>query len=101
MKNGTSLISRRSIPMAYRIAWLFLIMATLLGVPTAFAQTGSPEGETVGKFRAACGQDVRRFCTGVQPGGGRILQCFQAHRDELSRSCKLLFIEMGRRAAQE
>src|SRR5262245_1030426 len=85
--------------MAHRIAWF--IMATLFGVPAAFAQTGSPEGEGVAKFRAACGQDYRRFCTGVQPGGGRIIQCFQAHRDELSTSCKLLFIEMGQRAAQE
>jgi hypothetical protein len=87
--------------MAHRIAWSLLIMAALLGVPVAFAQTGSPEGEGVAKFRAACGQDYRRLCTGVQPGGGRILQCFQAHRDEVSTSCKLLFIEMGQRAAQE
>jgi Cysteine rich repeat len=101
--------------MAHRIAWSFLIMATLFGVPTAFAQSGSsaspqqpvklaaaqPQDEAVAQFYAACGQDVRRFCTGVQPGGGRVLQCFQAHRDELSTSCKLLFIEMGQRAAEK
>ncbi len=56
--------------MAHRIACWFLVIATLLGVPAAFAQTG------VAKFRAACGQDFQRFCTGVQPGGGRIIQCF-------------------------
>jgi len=78
--------------MAHRIAGSFVIMATLFCVP-AFAQSGA-------EFKAACGKDVRRFCNGVQPGGGRILQCFRAHRGELSAPCQLLFVEMGRRAAQ-
>jgi Cysteine rich repeat len=99
--------------MAYRIAWSFLIMATLFGVPAAFGQGGSspqqpvrlaaaqPQDKAVAQFYAACGKDVRRFCNGVQPGGGRILRCFRAHRDELSASCQSLFIQMGQRAAQK
>jgi len=97
--------------MAHRIAWWFLIMATLFGVPAAFAQSGTsaspqrfaaaqPQDEAVAQFRSACGQDYRRLCTGVQPGGGHILQCFRTRRDELSASCKLLLIEMGQRAGQ-
>ena len=97
--------------MAQRITWWFLIMATLFGVPTAFAQTGSsapepvplqqlpmqpaatqPRGEAVAKFRAACGQEVRRFCTGVQPGGGRIMQCLLARRGELSAPCRSVLV---------
>ena len=83
--------------MAHRIAGSFLIMATLFGVPAAFAQQ---PGEAAAKFRAACGQDFRRFCTGVQPGGGRVVQCLLARRGELSAPCRSVFAEMRATAAQ-
>jgi Cysteine rich repeat len=72
--------------MTHRIACWFLMIATLLGGPAAFAQSG------VAKFRAACGQDFQRFCTGVQPGGGRIIQCLLARRGELSAPCRSVLV---------
>ena len=39
------------------------------------------------KLRAACGQDVQRFCVGVQPGGGRLVQCLSSHTREVSAAC--------------
>jgi hypothetical protein len=36
----------------------------------------------------ACSNDVRTFCKGVQPGGGRIAQCLKQHDAELSEPCK-------------
>ena len=38
--------------------------------------------------RAACGADVRKLCAGIQPGGGRILQCMRDHQAELSADCQ-------------
>jgi polyhydroxybutyrate depolymerase len=35
----------------------------------------------------ACWQDARQYCTGVPPGGGRIVQCLIAHGDQLSPGC--------------
>jgi hypothetical protein len=86
---------------AHRTAWSsFLIMATLFGVPAAFAQTGGPaaqpQGEAAAKFRAACGKDFRQFCTGVQPGEGRIAQCLLARRGELSAPCRSFLQQSGR-----
>lgn len=38
-------------------------------------------------FRKSCGGDVRKFCSEVPSGRGRILDCLDDHRDELSGSC--------------
>lgn len=38
-------------------------------------------------LRQACGADYRRLCTGVQPGGGRILACLESHAEALSPAC--------------
>jgi hypothetical protein len=36
----------------------------------------------------ACVDDVQQYCPGVQPGGGRIMQCLKAHETDLSAACK-------------
>jgi len=40
------------------------------------------------RFNQACGDDARKFCTDVQPGGGRVLQCLSKKLDDLSKPCK-------------
>lgn len=40
-----------------------------------------------GGIRAACAGDIRRLCPGVQPGGGRVVQCLMAQRVALSPPC--------------
>ena len=39
-------------------------------------------------LRSACGADVRSICGGVQPGGGRIVQCLATNATQLSPACK-------------
>lgn len=34
-----------------------------------------------------CTEEIRTFCAGVQPGGGRILQCLKANEAKLSPAC--------------
>jgi hypothetical protein len=38
--------------------------------------------------RSACGADIRTLCAGVQPGGGRIVQCVASNAASLSPGCK-------------
>jgi hypothetical protein len=39
-------------------------------------------------MRSACGADVRTLCAGVDPGGGRILQCLVSNASSLSPDCR-------------
>ena len=39
------------------------------------------------KLRAACGDDLQRFCADVRPGGGRLVQCLSSHAPEVSPAC--------------
>lgn len=39
-------------------------------------------------LRSACGADVRTICGGVQPGGGRIVQCLATNAASLSPACQ-------------
>ena len=60
-----------------------VILACAIGVcGQAFAQTPTPDQ------RGACGADYQKYCTGTQPGGGRVVACLNGHRDQLSAACK-------------
>ena len=39
------------------------------------------------KLEAACGEDIKKYCSTVTPGDGRILHCMQAHEDKIRPAC--------------
>lgn len=70
-----------------RTTLLLAALATLaLSPQPAAAQSGS--SPPAGSVRTACAADVRTLCAGVQPGGGRIIQCMQEKNEQLSEGCK-------------
>lgn len=38
--------------------------------------------------RQACGRDFRKFCQGVQPGGGHAITCLEANAPSISPECR-------------
>jgi hypothetical protein len=38
-------------------------------------------------YKAACAEDARRVCQGVEPGDGRMVSCLQEHAQDLSERC--------------
>jgi hypothetical protein len=48
-------------------------------------------------MRSACGADVRTLCAGVDPGGGRILQCLASNASSLSPDCRAVLAQFAAR----
>ncbi|WP_292531853.1 cysteine rich repeat-containing protein [Methylocystis sp.] len=47
-----------------------------------------PGNQISDEVKEKCKADYAKLCSGVMPGGGRILACFQAHKDEVSPDCR-------------
>jgi hypothetical protein len=56
----------------------FVVVVAISGA--ASAQSSDPRG--------ACKADYDKFCAGIAPGGGKVIACLNAKRDQLSASCK-------------
>jgi Spy/CpxP family protein refolding chaperone len=63
-----------------RFVLLAIFLATHLVPAVAFAQTA--------EHNAACKVDYKNFCTGVMPGGGRLIQGLSKHVNDLTPECQ-------------
>jgi hypothetical protein len=48
----------------------------------------TPPPKDARKGTGACREDIAKFCKGVKPGEGRIVQCMKARENELSAPCR-------------
>jgi hypothetical protein len=58
------------------LAGAFLVLCVAMSLPSD-AQIAGP-----------CAETVTKFCKDVTPGGGRIMQCLNDHRDDQSMACR-------------
>lgn len=52
---------------------------------TAWTTARKQRGEA---FKAACGADVQKLCSGMPSGGGTVRACIKSNIDKLSEPCK-------------
>lgn len=72
---------------------------TLTVVLLSLAGTGAmAQAQDAQALRKACGGDLQKYCSGIQPGGGRVAQCLQSHAAELSPDCKAAYDAAGQKA---
>jgi cysteine rich repeat protein len=64
-----------------RLSIVFVVFAAGLSTE-AFAQN------LTSQQRTACKPDYEKYCSGVMPGGGRIVACLNKQHDSLSDACK-------------
>jgi Cysteine rich repeat len=74
-----------------RLAVLPLMLALSAGSASAQADIGKTIVEKlsakVAKLESACAKDIKKYCTTVTPGEGRMIYCMQAHEDKISPQC--------------
>lgn len=75
---------------APRIAALLLLAVTAGPAPAQQVSRAQMQ-----QIRAVCEADVQRLCPGIQPGGGRLLQCLQQNAPEVSEPCTAKLAELG------
>ncbi len=44
-----------------------------------------------------CRDDLKSYCSGVQPGEGRIMECMEQNKDKLSERCRGAISDVGLR----
>ncbi len=87
MKQNPNDVSAERIPLdlafgaAVLIALFVVAMALPFGLRYAAAQSTTPVATSL---RDACREDVRALCA----GGGRVRQCLNEKRDQLSEACR-------------
>ena len=66
--------------------------------PAAQGASPAPHPPTraeVRELRAECGPDFRTYCRGVEPGGGRALECLRENAARLSPPCRGALGQLG------
>ena len=49
------------------------------------------------KLKAACGDDLSKYCSSVTPGEGRLIFCMMAHEDKISDKCDFALYDASRK----
>jgi Cysteine rich repeat len=70
-----------------------LPLLAILSAGSVSAQTNVGESilekltAKVAKLESACAKDIKKYCSTVTPGEGRMIYCMQAHEDKISPKC--------------
>ena len=89
--------------MKHALRLLAKIVLLPLGVSissTAYSQTDMMNvllerlATGIKKIETSCGEDLKKYCSTVTPGEGRILYCMQAHEDKISDGCASVLDEV-------
>jgi Cysteine rich repeat len=79
----------------FRVSNLLVIVSTVITVlgGMGHARAEMPQklearlNAAVEKLQVACGEDLKKYCSMVTPGEGRMLLCMEAHEDKITNKC--------------
>jgi len=83
-----------------RVMMLFGLFATAAIESAAADQPSAASSALLDQVRAACQADAQNLCSGVQAGGGRIINCLAQHKDAVSDACKQALMKAGQAQGQ-
>ena len=70
-----------------------LSLLAISSIASASAQTDAGKAileklnAKVAKLESACARDIKKYCSNVTPGEGRLIYCMQAYEDKISPKC--------------
>ncbi|MBO0733077.1 MAG: cysteine rich repeat-containing protein [Methylocapsa sp.] len=56
-------------------------------VIASFILAGPVKSRELEDLRTYCMSDIKRLCPGIEPGGGRIIKCLKANKNEMTVGC--------------
>jgi hypothetical protein len=80
-------------PMHLLAGLALLPLLGILSVGSASAQTDIAKAiqtklaAEAAKLESSCADDIKKYCSDVTPGEGRMIYCMQAHEDKISPKC--------------
>jgi polyhydroxybutyrate depolymerase len=78
------------------VHWFSMVAALCVGSAALAQGSDWPlRRGPIGRLGVICSEDVRRYCTGVTPGGGRIIQCLANYRNQVSPACRSQLAALG------
>jgi hypothetical protein len=82
-----------------------LLLAQILCLPLtseALGQVTQNKGTVAATpMSAACGQELQQFCSGIQPGQGRLIQCLAGRPGDLPAACNIFVAQARQGCAPE
>jgi hypothetical protein len=78
----------------------FALLGAGLALAFHVAVAQQPSGKPPAGGDRSCAEDAKKFCSSVQPGGGRVVQCLNKHEAELAPACRAQ-LEEGKARVKE
>src|SRR5574340_950825 len=76
---GMGIMRRVTMRRNYTAIFISVFAVTILVVGVASYGTAEPE--------RPCAEDLAKYCGGITPGGGRLLQCYEEQKKNMSPKC--------------
>ena len=83
-----------------KIKHITVVLAPILILTFTVLLSLATENQAITNWKGPCAPDVQKFCADVNPGGGRIVECLNAHAQDLSPACQERRAELKKEAKE-
>ncbi len=71
-----------------KIIRFFLLLTILIIGSFSIAEDDFKKGKGKGKGKGQCREEIKKYCSGIEPGEGRIKDCIEKNKSSFSQKCQ-------------